>query len=69
MVKDKKSNDVDRAAVWVYTGDGLGIAGLPHRLSLAEAEDLQVLKAFEEAIEAGVYKLETKPAAKPEDKE
>lgn len=62
----KKFDGADDTAGWVYCGDGLGIPGLPHRLSRAEAEELKVLDAFDDAISAGVYKLETKPAVKPE---
>ena len=62
-------NDND-TAVYAYVGDGLGIPGLPHRLSKAQARDLQVLKAFEQAISAGVYIPEGQlPAETPEESE
>lgn len=62
----KNPDSVNDKAVWVYCGDGLGIPGLPHRLSREQAQEQQVLDAFEDAISTGVYQLETKPAVKPE---
>ncbi len=61
-----KKNDDDE--IYVYVGDGLGIPGLPHRLSRTEAEKQQVLKAFDDAIDAGVYVLESATEPK-QDKE
>lgn len=46
--------------VYVYVGDGAGIAGLPHQLSEQEAKDAGVLDLLKEAIKAGKY-VEQKP--------
>ena len=45
----------DKLKVYVYQGDGLGIAGLAHRMTLEEAQQAGVLEALQAAIEAGVY--------------
>lgn len=41
--------------VYKYRGDGLGVPGLPHQITQAEAEQLGVAELLAEAIAAGVY--------------
>jgi hypothetical protein len=48
----------DTETVYVYIGDGLGIGGLPHRVTRAEAIQMQAEKELDAAIEAGVYVIE-----------
>lgn len=54
--KKVKSN-----ATYVYCGDGLGVPGLPHRVTREEAEARGKLADFEAAVERGDYRL-VKPA-------
>jgi hypothetical protein len=41
--------------IYQYVGDGLGVPGLPHKISRKEAERLGVLDILEAAIENGNY--------------
>lgn len=45
--------------VLVFCGEGLGIAGLPHRVTLKQAEELGLLNILETAIERGSYRPES----------
>ena len=51
------------STVYVYVGEGLGVPGLPHRLTPGEAEALGVAELFKAAIENGSYRPETVKAA------
>ena len=50
------------SAVYIYVGEGLGVPGLPHRITPAEAEALGCDDLLKAAIENGSYKAE-QPAA------
>ena len=41
---------------YVYCGDGLGVPGLPHVVTGADAAALGVAEILQAAIEAGTYK-------------
>lgn len=41
--------------VFVYVGDGEGVPGLPHQVTVSEAEAGGVLKLLEAAIQNGNY--------------
>lgn len=45
----------EKSKVYIFKGDGLGIAGLAHRMTLEEAQQAGVLDLLQAAIEAGVY--------------
>ncbi len=51
--------------VYIFVGEGLGVPGLPHRITRAEAEAGGVLKLLEQAIAAQNYRVATpdEPAA------
>ena len=46
------------SAVYIYVGEGLGVPGLPHRITQAEAESLGCADLLKAAIENGSYKAE-----------
>jgi len=43
---------------YIFCGEGLGVPGLPHRVSKSEAQALGVLDLLEGAINNGNYKPE-----------
>ena len=51
------------STIYIYVGEGLGVPGLPHRITPAEAEALGVAELFKAAIENGSYEPETAKAA------
>ena len=53
----------DEHTIYVYIGGGLGIPGLPHRVTRAEAVKMKSEPQLDAAIQAGVYVIEK--AAKP----
>jgi hypothetical protein len=55
----KKTSNAD---VWVFCGDGMGIAGLPHRVTAKQAQELGLLSELEAGIQSGVYKPEKQNA-------
>lgn len=42
-------------SIFVYCGDQAGVAGLPHEISIEEAERLGVLDILQAAINNGLY--------------
>lgn len=44
--------------VFVFVGEGEGVPGLPHRLTMEEAKELKVDDLLEQAIANGIYVLE-----------
>jgi len=47
--------------IYKYNGSGLGVPGLPHEITRAEAERLGVLGLLDACIERGIYqKIEVK---------
>lgn len=51
--------------IYVYTGSGMGIPGLPHEISKNEAQRLGVFALLTDAIQNGSYKPKTE-VTKPE---
>lgn len=41
--------------VFVFVGDGLGIPGLPHRITQTQADALGLSSVLSEAIRNGIY--------------
>lgn len=41
---------------YIYCGDGLGVPGLPHTLTGAEAEQLGLAELLQTALETGTHK-------------
>jgi len=41
--------------LYIYCGDGLGVPGLPHRLTRKDAENRGLLASFEAAVARGDY--------------
>lgn len=52
--------------LYQYVGDGEGIPGLPHVISLSEAQAQGVMEILEQAIQANVY-VEMRPDEPQED--
>jgi hypothetical protein len=55
MTKNKPDPKIDPQAVYYFQGPGLGIAGLPHQVSLAQADALGLRLDLEAAIASGTY--------------
>lgn len=52
--------------VYIYCGAGLGVPGLPHRITEGQAAALGLKNQLQAAVKAGQYKLQ--PASKKKDK-
>jgi 16S rRNA G527 N7-methylase RsmG len=59
MAKIKEvKQELNEQAVFVFVGDGAGVPGLPHRVTLAEAKTLGVEEILKAALANGNYKQE-----------
>lgn len=56
-----KQEKLDTNRQYKFAGEGLGVPGLPHTLSMAEAAALGVLDVLLEAIDNGTYQLIEQP--------
>jgi len=52
---------LDTNQQYKFAGEGLGVPGLPHTISTAEAAALGVLDVLLEAIDNGTYQLIEQP--------
>ena len=52
--------------IYQYVGEGLGIPGLPHEMTRAQAEQQGVAGLFEACLERGVYVKKSAMAQKKE---
>ncbi len=50
-----KQAKLDTNLKYKFSGDGLGVPGLPHVISMSEAHDAGVLDVLVEAIDNGTY--------------
>ena len=48
----------DNTVVYIYHGDGTGIPGMPHRLTLKRAAELNLTAQLQTAIDADIYRID-----------
>jgi hypothetical protein len=63
--KDDGRLTIDDDAVYRFCGEGLGIPGLPHEVTKAQAEKSGLLEVLQRAVELGVYMLVAPAAGTP----
>ena len=63
----KKSQDPN--AIYAFVGEGEGIPGLPHELTIAEAEASGMADILAAAIERGTYRAKKVPVIPAPEKE
>jgi hypothetical protein len=61
--KTVRSENIDQ--VFIYCGADMGIAGLPHQVTLKEAEERGLLAELEAAIKNGSYGMEKEQGKRP----
>ena len=54
-MKQHTEKQQEKPQIYVYVGDGLGIPGLPHVVSIALAEALGMSDVLQGAIKNGTY--------------
>jgi len=63
MAKKQIEHEIELARTYRFCGNGMGVPGLPHEVTAAQAEELGLLDTLKAAIANGNYAAADEPVA------